>query len=428
MPHIVNIHAVYPPEPVVSAQMGRDLAVCLAQSGAQVTVICPTPSRPLGADYGAFRPAGRPLVRIEEGVEVVRVPSFTAPRSRLLARSVEGWSFGRHVCQYLEHHLSNVNVVYANPWPLLSQTLIARLCGRRGIPLVWHISDLYPESLLPKLPCWTRKIVNAPLTALDSWIARQAYQTVVLSESVRQVYVNHRGLPPEKVVTILNWIDESRFEQLPDRTEACARYGVPEDRFTFLYLGNIGPVAGVEQVIDSFHAARLTGAQLVIAGHGSTRAKCVEYASRLDARGVRFISDPDAGNVPLLQSLAHVCLLPMRKGTAASSFPSKLMAYLLSGKPVLATLDAGSDTARDIQEAECGWVGEPENVAWLAAKMREVTALPPGDLEMKGQRGRAYGLKHFSRSQGVRRLAKLVTAAGGLELIPAPNLGHLSAS
>jgi hypothetical protein len=130
--------------------------------------------------------------------------------------------------------------------------------------------------------------------------------------------------------------------------------------------------------------------------------------------GVLFVSDPEASNVPLLQSLGHVCLLPLRAGAGLSSIPSKLMAYLLSAKPVLATLDAGSDTARCIQEAQCGWVGEPEQVEWLARKMAEVAALPTAVLEAMGQRGRAYGLKHFSKSEGVQRLASVILSAKSL--------------
>jgi len=323
----------------------------------------------------------------------------------------ESLSFGRHVCRYLEEHLADVDVVYANAWPLFCQALIARHCARRGIPLVLHIKDIYPEALLEKLPGFWRGIVALPLTALDRWTARQAARVVVISENMRRTYVEGRGLAPEKVVTILDWVDEGRFACLPARGEACVRYGVPEDRFTFLYLGNIGPVAGVEGLIEAFHAACLKQSQLVIAGDGSSKGACVERVKRLGAGDVRFISDPEAGNVPLLQSLGHVCLLPLRKGAGMSSIPSKLMAYLLSAKPILATVDAESDTARCIQEAQCGWVGGPENAEWLAGKMGEVAAMPQAVLNEMGKRGRAYGLKHFSKGEGVQRLTDVVLAA-----------------
>lgn len=54
---VAVVNAVYPPEPVVSAQMGRDLAGHLADSVARVTVLCPYPSRPLGVEYANFRPS-----------------------------------------------------------------------------------------------------------------------------------------------------------------------------------------------------------------------------------------------------------------------------------------------------------------------------------------------------------------------------------
>jgi glycosyltransferase involved in cell wall biosynthesis len=418
MPHIVIVNAVYPPEPVVSAQMGRDLAVHLAQTGARVTVLCPPPSRPLGVDNAALRPVGRPLVRVEEGVEVVRLQSYTAPRSRLLPRMRESWGFGHHVCHYLEDHVADVGVVYANAWPLFSQALVARYCSQRGIPLILHIKDVYPESLLPRLPRFCRGTAASLLTALDRWTARRATLVVVISEQMRRTYVEGRGLASEKVVTMRDWVDESRFSHLPTREEACLRYAVPQEPFTFLYLGNIAPTAGVEHLIEAFHFARLSQAQLVIAGDGSAKAACVARASSLGSSEVRFISCPDAANVPLLQSMAHVCLLPLRKGTGFSCMPSKLMAYLFSAKPVLATVDDGSDAARCLQEAQCGWVGQPENAVWLAGKMGEVAALPAVDLDMMGQRGRAYGLRHFSKSEGVPRLANLVVAAGRQKNLP----------
>jgi glycosyltransferase involved in cell wall biosynthesis len=359
-------------------------------------------------EYADFSPSGALRVDCENGVEVVRLPSFRAPQSKFFTRMWESWSFGRQVCRYLEGEMDEVDVVYANTWPLFSQALIARHCARRGIPLVLHLQDIYPESLLGKVSRWSRGLVGVALTALDRWIVRRAACVVVISENMRRTYVENRGMASEKVIAILNWVDERRFETLPARAAACAHYGIPEDRFTFLYLGNIGPVAGVEGLIESFHAAGLKQAQLVIAGDGSSKAACIARARSLGANDVRFVSDPDADNVPLLQSLGHVCLLPMRKGAGLSSIPSKLIAYLLSAKPVLATLDAGSDTARCLHEAQCGWVGEPEHVEWLAAKMAEVAALSLASLNEMGNLGRVYGLKHFSKAGGVQRLASVI--------------------
>jgi len=463
---ILIVTAVFPPEPVVSAQIGRDLYDYLTGQGHQVTVLCPYPTRPYGAQYPKLSAHEQYEDAAGVSSRVVRLESFTAPKSQLLPRMLESFSFGRQVCRWLRRNAGQVDVVYANTWPLFSQAMVARYCARRNIPLVLHIQDIYPESLLCKLPRPIQGLIARPLRALDRWVAKSAASVVVISEGMRNVYTLDRHLDSAKVITIPNWSDSQPFENMPSRSKACSQYNVPESLFTFMFLGNIGKVAGVDYLIRAFHMASLPKAQLVIAGDGAAKADCIELAHRLGVENVRFISDPDATHTPLLLSMADVCMLPMRSGAGASSIPSKLLAYMLSGKPVLATVDADSDTARCINEADCGWVGEPENDEWLSMQMREVAArgrgetadyrlqtvdlrdgrrggggrdcrrktedgrlktgdrgrnrlqtvdgrllirdMGQGTLEEIGQKGRAYALEHFSKAKGVQQLGTVI--------------------
>jgi glycosyltransferase involved in cell wall biosynthesis len=325
----------------------------------------------------------------------------------------ESWSFGRYVCRYLEWQVRGVDVVYANTWPLLSQALIARHCCRWGIPLVLHVQDIYPESLETRFPVWLAGLVVPPLRAWDRRTAHRAAKIVVIAEGTAKRYALTRRLPAERLAVIRNWQDQQPFLDVPPRVMAAQQHAVNGALFTFLYLGNIGPTTDMELVIRAFSQASISGSQLLVVGDGSWKQHCVALAQRTGGVGVRFLSCPSSAEAPALQSLADVCLLPLKRGVAMNGVPSKLAAYLFSAKPVLATLDAGSDTARCIEEAQCGWVGEPGQLAWLAAKMAEVAALPPSKLEAMGQSGRAYGLKHFSKAEGVKRLAEVVLSAAG---------------
>jgi len=424
MIHIAIINAVYPPEPVVSAQIGHDLAKHLADSGARVTVLCPNPSRPFGVRYTNFRPSSAAQVDAGAGAEVVRLPSFTAPQSRLVPRMWESWSFGRHVSRYLTGKLGDADVIYANTWPLFSPALIARFCTRRGIPLVLHVQDIYPEALQTRLPRGLLGLVIPLLRAWDRRVAHRAAKVVVIGDAARSFYAETRSLPSERLEVIPNWQDEQRFLDPPPRAQVARNYAVDGSAFSFLYLGNIGPATDMELVIRTFAKASVANGQLLIVGDGSAKQACVALTRELGLKAVRFLSCPDPSKVPALQSLADVCLLPLKKGVALNGVPSKLAAYLFSAKPVLATLDAGSDTAMCIREAQCGWVGEPEDAEWLAAKIAQVVSLPSAVLDAMGQRGRAYGLKNFSKSQGVQRLANLVVAEGLQRKLP----GGLSAT
>ncbi len=415
---IVIVTAVYYPEPVVSARMGRDLATYFAKQGSSVTVICPQPSRPSNADYSRYKKYGSSINTQEDGFEVVRLPSFAATSSRLITRFYESWSFGKHVCSYLATNMRyQPDVLYINAWPLLAQAQIVHYASRKRIPVVLQIMDIYPESLLNRLPAVLRGMISMPLTLLDAWIARKVRSLVVISENMRRTYTEIRRIPPERVVTIPTWQNESIFDKAIERKEACQRYDIPDNLFTFLYLGNIGPVAGVDFLIQAFFEASIKSAQLLIVGDGSSKTVCVKLAAKLNASNVHFISDPNANNVPILQSMAHVCMLPLKSVAGKSSIPSKLPAYMFSAKPVIATVDKDSDTAYFIKQAECGWVGEPEDLRWLANKMREVARLSTDELALRGQHGQQFALCHFSKYQSVQRLAEVIMLAKSKPLV-----------
>lgn len=408
--NIMIISAVYPPEPQVSGRMSWDLANYLVDQGYCITVLCPQPSRPLNADYSQYKNSA-PVVTYESKIKVARLPSFAAPQSRLLPRMWESFSFGWEVTKYLAGEKEKPDVLYVNSWPLIAQALIARCAKDNAIPMVLQIMDIYPEALTGKLPAILRSVIQMPLKRLDAWVAETAAVVVVISDNMRRTYTERRRIPRELVVTIPTWQDETAFENLPLRSDGCRRYGIPEHLFTFLYLGNIGPVAGVDLLIHAFTEAAISNAQLLIIGDGAAKSDCVALVNRLNLSHVHFISDHEVANVPLLQSMAHVCLLPMKRGAGMSSIPSKLPSYLFSAKPVVSTVDLDSDTARFIRQSECGWVGEAEDLSWLVNTMKEVARLSADQLDVIGQRGKKFGLIHFSKSSGVIRLADTITQA-----------------
>ena len=414
--NIVIVNCVFPPEPVVSAQIGRDLAEHCVSQGAQVTVLCPQPTRPYGADYGKTESGQQQADEpgCSTNPQAVRLPSFTAPESHLLPRLRESWSFGRHVCRYLRAQPSHPDVVYMNAWPLFSQAFVAHYCKARKIPLIMQVMDVYPESLLEKLPRPMRWPIQWPLLRLDRWIAKQADRVVLISESMRNHYESTRRLPPGKAALVHTWIDDAPFHPMPDRTRSAAHYGVPHDLLTFVFLGNIGPVAGVELLIEAFHKAALPGAQLLVIGDGSSKSSCIRLAQELGAtEHIRFISDPAAANVPRLLSLADVCLLPMRKGAGGSSLPSKMMAYMLAGKPILAAVDEEGDAAGCIREAGCGWIVQPDNAQSLAEGFLAVHALDRPALAKMGNAGAAHGAAQFSKATGLARMSDVVESVMG---------------
>ena len=67
-----------------------------------------------------------------------------------------------------------------------------------------------------------------------------------------------------------------------------------------------------------------------------------------------------------LLSAADICLVTQQRTVADVVFPSKVVTLLAAGKPVIASVSAGSAVARAIAEADAGVIVTPEDPSALA--------------------------------------------------------------
>jgi len=388
------ISAVFPPEPVVSATLSHDLAMALKENY-EVTVLSPAPSRPYGFNH-------RQNARIPLAFNHIILPSYVCPQSSVIGRFRESYSFGKATERYIHEHHQKIDRIYANTWPLFAQYFAIKAAKRYHLPIVLHVQDIYPESLANKLPL-IGTLVNYLLRPMDAWILRNTTKVIAISEKMKDYLVNTRNLNPSHVEVVTNWQDEQPFLNLQQNNLSAGK----DDSFTFMYLGNIGPVAGCDLLIDAFNSLQNTNTRLVIAGSGSMKDQLIKQVSDQKINNVEFWSVPD-GQVPAIQSKADILLLPVKKGSASTSIPSKLPAYMFSAKPIIAAVDYDSDTANAIQVSGCGWVIEPESSDILTQVMKDVMVLDKRQLNEIGLKGRNYALIKFSKQSNLSKLVSIV--------------------
>jgi len=112
---ILIVTAVFPPEPVVSAILSRDLAETLSSIG-QVVVISPKPTRPFGFIFSEIH-------NIETIYKHNVLESYTNSKSSIFGRIAESYSFGKSTTAYISDYHDVIKVVYVNTWPLLTATI-----------------------------------------------------------------------------------------------------------------------------------------------------------------------------------------------------------------------------------------------------------------------------------------------------------------
>lgn len=388
------VSAVFAPEPIVSAKLSKELAVALAEKH-DVTVVRPLPSRPFGFVIGSQVLEVYPF-------RLITLASYIYPKSYLFGRLLESYSFGKSTAAFISDNHDEIKVVYVNTWPLLAQVLTVWSAKKYNLPVILHVQDIYPESLVSKLGL-IGHLVSYLLRPLDSWLLRNSTKVVAISDKMKDFLSNTRKLKPSSLEVLSNWQDETEFLNFNESK------GSPEAfrSFTFMYLGNIGPVAGCDLLIDAFVSLNVDRCKLIIAGSGTMKNDLMEKTKKLNLKNIEFLTVPD-GNVPQTQAMADVLLLPIKKGAALSSIPSKLPAYMFSAKPVIAAVDYDSDTAEAIKNANCGWIVEPENALALKDIMQKTLNMSKEEMTNMGLKGRDYALRHFSKKSNLPKLVRII--------------------
>lgn len=389
--NILIISAVFPPEPVVSAMLSRDIASRLSKNHS-VVVLCPRPSRPKGYQFEKI---------IEEvDYRVIHLNSFISPASNLLGRLKESYSLGRHSVDYIKKNSKNIDCIYINSWPLASQYLIIIAAKRLRIPCVIHIQDIYPESLTSKLPKAIGRFFYYLLLPVDRFILNNATNVLGISENMISYLSKTRKVERSKFELVRNWQDDEQFLNFIPKQDR-------QSFFTFMYVGSISPSAGVEVLIYAFHKANLENSKLLIVGNGAEKDNCLEIARKLNSRNIEF-SEVVPEEVAEVQSKADVLLLPLKKGISRTATPSKLTAYLFSAKLIIACVETESDVANILNGADCGFVVEPENVDAIAMSMKKAYTMDKAELEKKGSNGKDYATLHLSKKANLGKVTDLI--------------------
>ncbi len=407
---IVIISGSAPPEPICAGRVHWDMAKYLAEEGHEAWLISPFPSRPLGTKYkNSYRDR---VVQPAENFYHVNVKSFTYPKYNLLYRSYESLDFGIKAIRYVNRKIEGCDVIYASPWAFLGQLMIVLFRKNKKVPLIMNVQDLYPESLLSKIN--SRWIVNLlkPLYSIDKLIVKRSTHLTVISEKLRGVYQDIRKMPENKITVLHNWQDESEFvESIDTKGKILDRYNLNNinDKFIFMYLGNIGPVAGIETIINSFAELNKNNSVLIIAGSGSYKERCQLLVNKLNNSNIFFLDVPP-GLKPVveLQSISDILLLPILPDAAHSSIPSKLIAYMFSGKPVITSANINSETATAIKESGCGWITKSNNISEWIRLMNLARETDKRTLKIMGNLGLKYAIKNYSKKEGQKKFKELL--------------------
>ena len=347
------------------------------------------------------------LVRTQEDTwgRIRRWHPFPADKRRLPARAAAFAGFTVLAGTDAVVAAARCDVVFAMSPPL---TLGAAgwAAARRGrVPLVFNVQDVFPDAAVETGVLQNARVVAAA-SRLERWVYRQAAAVTVLSEGMAANVRAKLDLDadPEKVVVIPNAADSDRITPAERHNRYRTELGLGDSETTVvMYAGNLGhsqPLDLVVAAAEHFANQGRADVQFVVNGDGVARSSVAESAERLDNLHLVGWQPPERLGEVLATADLHLVLL--RAGLGASSVPSKVYSVLAAGRPVLASVDRGSEVERLLAASGAGRTVEPDDADAFCAVVAEMVDDPEGLIEM-GRRARAYA----EQAVGPRQIADL---------------------
>ena len=265
--------------------------------------------------------------------------------------------------------------------------------------LVYEVHDLWPLSPIELSGMSPWHPFALICQSAEDAAYRHSDRVVSMLPKVQQ-HMASRGLDLAKLSIVPNGIspDEWKAAPPPLREDVAAVLAQAREARQLVvgYAGSMGLPNALDHLLDAVPLLKESKLQLVLVGDGHERERLTR---RLTEQGlqsqVSLLPPIPKAQVPAFLAAIDIAYIGWQRvpiyrfGIA----PNKLMDYMMAGKPVLHSVEAGNDP---VTEAGCGLTVPPEDPAAIAQGLQRLAALKPGERKSMGERGRQFVLRHHS--------------------------------
>ena len=328
----------FTPEPTAAALRLGALTRALAAGGDRVRVLTSRLAPSVASDARRLADGG---VDAGEGAGLVEVRRTPVLRDRTGA--VRGYvSYMSFDVPLVSRLLTTPrpDVVVCEP-PPTTGVAVRLACAARRVPYVYYCADIVSDAAaLAGVP----GLVVRTVASLESFALRGARRVIAVSDGVAR---RARDMGARDVAVVPNGV------RVPEAVATGTPEGFPTcDGPVFVYAGTVAQWLAPEVFVDAFECARarLGDARLVFVGQGSGWDALAERLRGV--AGVEMIPAVSAEEADRWMARATATLASLRPGGYDYAYPTKILASLAQGTPVIYA--GPGQAARDIAEGELG--------------------------------------------------------------------------
>ncbi len=395
---ILIIKQLFNPEPTAKS---LDFAKELVARGHQVEVLTGFPSYPLGRIYDGY---SQKLYKREEidGVSLIRVPIYPDHSSSGLKRFLHYFSYALSatcIGLFLVKR-PDAMFVYQGAIPVAIPAIVYKKL--RKIPFLYDINDLWPETVGASGMMSSKRALKL-INWWCNWNYKNANFITVATPGFKKRLIE-KGVSESKLQIVSNWSRDVISELKLDNSIKDKYF--KKDKINILYAGNLGIVQSLTTVLKAAQKMQNEGINkihFIFLGGGADEDNLTNFSQEKQLMNVTFIPRVQSQEVSKYLNEADFLLVHLKKDKLFEiTIPSKILAYLKSGKPILMGLKG--DAADILNDAEAGFTFEPDNETDLIEKIHKILTLSNAEIADMGRRAAQYYKNNLSIASSVDKI------------------------
>ncbi|MDO8557249.1 MAG: glycosyltransferase family 4 protein [Candidatus Jorgensenbacteria bacterium] len=398
---------VYPPEVSSAANLMAELAEGLVKRGHAVTVVTSYPRH-----YLTDASKGKTFLSREtvHGVDVLRVKTLPLHKVNYIVRGISQlilpFLFFRAVKRSVQNGVDAV-IIYSPPLPLAVLGVLVK--RRYKARFLLNLQDIFPQNAID-LGILTIK----PLIMFFEWIEKIVYKRADVitfhSPGGRKFLIEKKGVPSEKIVTLMNWVDVDSYQRFPNITPPFRERYHLANKFIFLFAGIFGPAQGLEFLMRVAREVQdISDIVFLLVGDGVEKEKMTRLVSEWKLKNVIIQPFIPQTEYPALVHESDVGVVCLSEKNKTSFVPGKLLGYLAAGKPAVSFLNKESDGFEVMRDAQCGYASVAGDLSAAVSLVRKMYS-ERTTLAKLGESGLAYARKNLALDSCLEKIEKLVAS------------------
>ncbi len=320
----------------------------------------------------------------------IRTPPYRGnSMSRLLNHLVFAFRATR-----LGHKLEPPDLVIGSSAHLLTGLAAMCLAKKHGVPFIFEIRDIWPQSLVDIGAMSKYSPLAVGLSVLEKLLYRQA-RLIISALPGGAEHVAALGFDRDKVVYIPNGTDLAWYDRCAVESTSGAGFEnlfpKTSGRLVFTYSGAHGYANGLGTVVEAAKILSdegIGGIHILMVGDGPCKEGLVRYVREYGLNNITLMDAQEKNRIPLILKKSDVCLFHLHNSRAYKYGISsnKLFEYMAASRPMIAAVDVPLTP----QFSRFGLQIPSDDPQSLVSAMLQMADKTPEERTAMGARARKY--------------------------------------